>query len=228
MNYSIDSNILIALINPKDRLHKRAISIMKNGRNDYIILCSTVLSESQNLFRNRINQIIVEIIQFLPNFQNKKMSQMEYQEQLIISFKKIKSSNPGISNFLDLVYNEILKFLKDNDSHMLPAFLSQLAINYSQSLYKKLDDMHSNDGKIILLNHNHLKAVKEATIGTYFKDPNDERIFFELMTNLLDIVPINFYTGDSEFVKKINKSYPSCLVYFKLNDNSFSCCLVKD
>ncbi|MDY0386826.1 MAG: hypothetical protein RBT65_06790 [Methanolobus sp.] len=169
MNFSIDSNILIALVNPKDRLHQKSISIMNNSQNDCIVLCSTVLSESQNLFRNRINQIVVEIIQFLPNFQNKKMSQMEYQEQMIISFRKMKSKNPAISNFLDLVYIEILKFLKDNDSYMIPAFLSQLAINYSQSLYKKLDETHPNAGKVIVLDHNNLKAVKEATIGTYFK-----------------------------------------------------------
>jgi len=45
------------------------------------------------------------------------MTQMEYQEQLITSFRKIRSKNPGIANFLDLVYNEILVFLKDNDSY---------------------------------------------------------------------------------------------------------------
>jgi hypothetical protein len=227
MNFSIDSNILIAIVNPHDRLHERSIILIK-GSSDHLILCSTVLSESGNLFRNKINQIVVEIIRFLPDLQNKKISQMEYQEQLIISLRKIRSKNPGIANFLDLVYNEILVFLKDNDSYGLPSFLSQLAVKYSQSLYRKLDQINANESRIILLDQANLKPIKTATTGTYFKDPNDERIFYELMTNLPDIVPINFYTGDSEFVKKINQSYHACLEYFELSEGSFSCHLVKD
>ena len=226
MNFSIDSNILVALVNPKDRLNDKSSTLMETRRDNQLILCTSVLKESQTIFRNKINQIIVEIIQFLPNFQDKKVNQMEYQEQLILAFKKIKTSNPGTSNFLDLVYNEIIVFLENNDSLKLPSFLSQLAIRYAQTLYIKIEKMHPN-GNVIHLNHDNLEIIKKATSETYFKDPNDERIFYELMTNLPDIKPVEFLTGDKEFAKKIDESYPNCIEYFGYGENSFFCTLVK-
>ncbi|WP_292463442.1 hypothetical protein [Methanolobus sp.] len=228
MNFSIDSNILVASVNSKDRLHHKSIMIFKEREDGKFFLSSTVLTESQNLFRNRINQVVVEIIRLLPNFQNKRLNRMEYQEHLITSFRQIKSENPGISNFLDLVYDEVNDFLKDNDSFKLPSFLSELSVKHSQSLYKRIDEIYPNSGSLVVLNHKHLKAVKEVTLDTYFKDMNDERIFHELMTNLPDIAPIHFYTGDSEFVKKINKSYSRCAKLFELEDDSFICVLVKN
>jgi hypothetical protein len=122
-----------------------------------------------------------------------------------------------------LVYDEITIFLKDNGLEMLPSFLSQLSLKYSQQLYRKIENAHPGTINIIQIEHNNLKSIKEKTSGTYFKDSKDERIYFELMTNLPSLVPIVFYTADKEFWKKINQSYSACTKHFGYSESSFSC-----
>ncbi|WP_370575515.1 hypothetical protein [Methanomethylovorans sp.] len=117
-------------------------------------------------------------------------------------------------------------FLNDNDVEMLPSFLSELGIRYSKQLYKKIEEFHPGNIRIIAIEHEHLKSIKERTTGTHFKDNNDERIYFELMTNLSDLVPIVFYTSDNEFRKKINRSYSACTAYYGFAESSFSCEIV--
>lgn len=225
MYFSIDSNIIIGVANTKDRLHEKSIRLMKDKQNDELIICMTALKESQNVFRNKINQIMVEIIQFLPNFQ-KKMTLMEVQEQIIIIFRNLQLEKPEASNFLELVYAEILNFLKENNSEKLPSFLSKLSIEFSSSLIYKIEQIH--DFEVIMLNRKNLEDVKKSTVGVYFKDNNDEKIFQEFMTNLVKNNPLGFYSDDKEFINNIKKSY---LIYIEIlgyRNESFSCHLLED
>ncbi|QLC50605.1 hypothetical protein HWN40_10380 [Methanolobus zinderi] len=227
MNFSIDSNIIIGLANPKDRLHKKCLILFKDRRHDELFLCSTALKESENNFKNKINQTIVKLLkEILPIFNNTKMTKFEYQDKLVQAFKKVKSSNPGISNFLDLVYDEVVDFLQENNRDALPTFLAELGERYSQSLFKRLDQHISEEISILGLDHEHLSGIKEKTTSVYFKDTNDEKIYRELMTNLPKLEPVDFYTADREFAKKINQSYMDCLKYFGYEDGSFSCILL--
>ncbi len=226
MNFSIDSNIIIGVANTKDRLHERSIRLMKDKQNDELFICSTVLKESQKVFINKLNQIIIDIIQFLPAFQ-KKMTLIELQEQLINIFIELKIKKPEASNFLDLLYSEIITFLKDNNSEKLPSFLSQLSIEFAQSLFDKIEQIHSIN-EIIVLNHDNLEDVKKSTTGVYFKDNNDERIFQELMTNIAKINSLEFFSDDVEFIKKIEKSYLNCIEILGYSKEAFSCHLLQD
>lgn len=225
MYFSIDSNIIIGVANTRDRLHEKSIRLMKDKQNDELIICMTALKESQNVFRNKINQIMVEIIQFLPNFQ-KKMTLMEAQEQIIIIFRNLESEKPEASNFLKLVYAEILDFLKENNSEKLPSFLSKLALEFSNSLIYKMEQIH--DFEVIMLNRKNLEDVKKSTVGVYFKDNNDEKIFQEFMTNLVKKNPLGFFSDDKEFIKNIKKSYLIYLDILGYKNESFSCHLLED
>jgi len=225
MYFSIDSNIIIGVANTRDRLHEKSIRLMKDKQNDELIICMTALKESQNVFRNKINQIMVEIIQFLPNFQ-KKMTLMEAQEQIIIIFRNLESEKPEASNFLKLVYAEILDFLKENNSEKLPSFLSKLALEFSNSLIYKIEQIH--DFEVIMLNRKNLEDVKKSTVGVYFKDNNDEKIFQEFMTNLVKKNPLGFFSDDKEFIKNIKKSYLIYLDILGYKNESFSCHLLED
>lgn len=225
MYFSIDSNIIIGVANTRDRLHEKSIRLMKDKQNDELIICMTALKESQNIFRNKINQIMVEIIQFLPNFQ-KKMTLMEAQEQIIIIFRNLESEKPEASNFLKLVYAEILDFLKENNSEKLPSFLSKLALEFSNSLIYKIEQIH--DFEVIMLNRKNLEDVKKSTVGVYFKDNNDEKIFQEFMTNLVKKNPLGFFSDDKEFIKNIKKSYLIYLDILGYKNESFSCHLLED
>jgi len=229
MNFSIDTNVIIGIVNDKDRLHDISLNLMRDKQNDKLLICKTALKESQTVFRTRINEIIGEIIQFLPKFfQNKKMSLLESQILLIEIFKELKIRKPQLTNFLNLVYHEVLTFLqKDHDIEKIPSFLSQLALQYSNLTLPKLDNIHSI-GDLIGLNLKTLGNVKQSTKDIYFKDTYDERIFQELLTNLNEIQPIEFFSDDIEFVKKSRMGYEKISNDLKYSKNMLSCKLLQE
>lgn len=229
MNFSIDTNVIIGIVNDKDRLHDISLNLMRDKQNDKLLICQTALKESQTVFRTRINEIMGEIIQFLPKFfQNKKMSLLESQILLIEIFKELKIRKPQLTNFLNLVYHEVLTYLqKDNDTEKIPSFLSQLALQYSNLTLPKLDNIHSI-GDFIGLNLKTLSNVKQSTKDIYFKDTYDERIFQELLTNLNEIQPIELFSDDIEFIKKSRMGFEKISNDLQYSKNMFSCKLLQE
>ena len=75
----------------------------------------------------------------LPPLLDNKKSKIEHDAYLIKSFRQLKQDNPSISDFLDLIYKDIAKFVAENDGDQLPSFLSNISYKHSQSLYRKLD-----------------------------------------------------------------------------------------
>ncbi len=69
-----------------------------------------------------------------------------------------------------------------------------------------MENIHST-GNSISLNFKTLSNVKQSTKDIYFKDTYDERIFQELMTNLAEIMPIEFFSDDTEFKEKSEIGY---------------------
>lgn len=208
MNFSIDTNVIIGIVNDKDRLHDISLNLMRDKQNKKLFICRTALKESQTVFRTRINEIMGDIIQFLPKFfQNKQMSLLESQILLIEIFKELKNRKPKFTNFLKLVYSEIWTFLQtDYDIEKIP---------------------HSIEA-IISLNFKTLSDVKQSTKEIYFKDTNDERIFQELMTNLTDVIPIEFLSDDDEFINKSKIGFEKISNDLKYSNNIFSCKLLQE
>lgn len=207
MNFSFDTNIILGIINSKDRLHETSIALMDNKRNEQLFLCHSAIKESHNVLRNKINEVMVDIIRFLPDiYQSSSISTLDSQAFLIDQFKNLKAAKPGLTNFLNLVYHEISIFLKDNEIDDLPDFLSKLSLNLSNSIIFKIEETHP-DFEILLLNHDRLNNVKRSLAEIHFKDTNDGRIFQELMTNLEDIKPIEFFLDDRDFAKKCDLGF---------------------
>ncbi len=228
MNFSIDTNVIIGIINHKDRLHEISLNLMKDKQNEKLFICTTALKESQTLFKNRINEIMVEIIQFLPEFFSEKKSFLESHIFLIEIFKELKNQKPESANFLSLVFDEIFTFIqKERDVEKIPSFLSQLALKYSNGAIPKLESIHSVE-KAINLNLKNLSNVKQLIKDIYFKNANDERIFQELMTNLNEVQPIEFFSDDNEFIKKSTIGYEKISNDLKYSKNLFSCKLLQE
>jgi len=229
MNFSIDTNVIIGIVNDKDRLHDISLNLMRDKQNQKLIICQTALKESQTVFRTRINEIMGDIIQYLPKFfQHKKMSLLESQILLIEIFKELKTQKPMFSNFLNLVYFEILTFLQtDFDIDKIPSFLSQLSLKYSNFILPKLENTHSIEA-IISLNFKTLSDVKQSTKEIYFKDTYDERIFQELMTNLSDVIPIELISDDIGFIKNSKIGFEKISNDLKYSNNIFSCKLLQE
>jgi len=143
MNFSLDTNIILGVVNTRDRLHDISIVLIKDKRNEQLILCNSAVKESHNVLRNKINEVMVEIIGlFRDIYQNPNTGSIDSQALIIERFKKIKAAKPGLANFLDLAFHEISLFLKEKDIENLPSFLSQLSINFSGSIIRKIDEIH--------------------------------------------------------------------------------------
>lgn len=208
MNFSLDTNIVIGLINRKDRLHKTSIDLVKEKQNDRLFICSGVLSESRTLLRNKINEIMTEIIQYLPGFlETVKLGSVDLHSLILEIFKKIRDAKPGLENFLDMVHSKIMNFLDDNPIEKFPSFLSELSMKYSRlSIQREIEEIHPIS-KIISLNKTTYGDTRKSIAEVKFKDPNDESIFLEIITNLNEIKPIELFSNDEEFKKKCDKCY---------------------
>ena len=228
MNFSLDTNIILGIVNTRDRIHVASIALMKDKRKEQLFLCNSALKESHNVLRNKINEVMVEIIGFFRDiYQDANIDSIESQARIIELFKKIKINKPGITNFLDLVFHEIMLFLKEHNAEDLPSFLSQLSINLSAAIVFKIEELHP-DFEIISLDLDHLGDIKKSLAEIHFKDTNDERIFQELMTNLKDIKPIEFFLDDLDFAKKCMKGFGKIANDMGFENEAFSSKLLRD
>jgi len=223
MNFSIDTNIILGIANNGDRIHEMSMALIKDKRNEQLFLCKSAIKESHNVFRNRINEVVVEIFKFFPDIYHKpSLSSLDSQAIIIENFKKMKREKPGISNFLNLVFHEISLFLKYNDMEGLPTFLSELSLNLSRSILLKIDEIHQNF-EIIKLKSENLSGVKKSLAEIHFKDSYDERIFLELMTNLYEVKPIEFFLDDREFARNCKTGFSNISSNLGFEMNAFSC-----
>lgn len=227
MNFSLDTNIILGIANKGDRIHKMSVALAKDKRDEQLFLCKSAIKESHNVLRNRINEVVVEIFKFFPDIYHKPaLNSLDSQAIIIENFKKMKREKPGISNFLNLVFHELSLFLKDNDMEGLPTFLSELSLNLSRSILLKIGEIHQNF-EIITLKSENLSGIKKSLAEIHFKDSYDERIFLELMTNLYEIKPIEFFLGDKEFARNCKKGFSNIARDMGFEMNAFSCKLLK-
>src|SRR5574341_1195653 len=209
MNFSLDTNIIIGVVNTKDRIHEISIKLMREKQNEQLFLCISALKESTTVLRTNISNVFSKIFQLLPNLSEiSKLALKDLHLLLINTFKQITDKKPEWDNFLKLVYDEINDFLKNNSIDKLPFLFSQLSIKYSRSAIQvKIDEIHYISD-IIVLDSDNISGVKKGLVDVDFKDNiNDEHIFTELMTNLFKIKPIAFFSNDKDFAEKSTIGY---------------------
>ncbi len=223
MNFSLDTNIIIGAINTKDRLHEISMNLMREKQNEQLILCLSALKESTTVLRGKITDIFIEIFRLLPDIsQISKLNLYDLHLLIFNIFKQIKGEKPILENFLKLVYEEVINFLKNNSIDKLPTLLSQLSIRYSRiAIEKRIEEIHPIS-KIITLDSDNLSSVRRALVDIQFKDNNDEGIFTELMTNLNEVKPIEFCSNDKEFAEKSILDYAEVAKIFIFNNQDFS------
>lgn len=227
MNFSLDTNIILGVVNPKDRLHEISTSLMKKRQTEQLYICVSALKESTTVLRTKINDVFVEFFRRIPDLSQISKLQLYDLHSLILDiFKQIKDEKPGLENFLKLVYQEIIDFLEKNPISKLPAHLSEFSIKYSRSaIQEMIEEIHSISGFISLDADNH-NGVKKALSGIHFRNNNDEEIFTELMTNLNLVKPIEFFSNDEEFAKKSRLGYTEIARIFMFDNKAFSFVLI--
>ncbi len=75
MNFSVDTNIIIGVVNTKDRLHEISINLMEQKKNEQLFLCISALKESTTVLRTKITDVFVEIFQLIPDLS--KISELD-------------------------------------------------------------------------------------------------------------------------------------------------------
>jgi len=121
MNFSLDTNIILGIVNTRDRLHEVSIALMRDKRKEPLILCNSAIKESHNVLRNKINEIMVEIIGFFRDiYQNPNIGSIDSQALIIEKFKKIDEIHPDF----DIIY---------------------LDLNHLSNVKKSLADIHFKD-----------------------------------------------------------------------------------
>ncbi len=225
MNFSIDTNIIFGIINPDDRIHNKSVELFKNKQGERLFICHTAIKEAKTSLRNKINEIVVDIITCFKDIYKSDLSPIELQSLIIKEIKKIMIRKPRLKNFLEWVYKEISDFLMTHDKENLASYLSELSIRLSRSIELILKRIRP-DYQEIYLNLASLEDVKKAAAGVYFRNSSDERIFYELMTNLNEILPIEFYLDDGEFLKKCEAGYLKLANDLSFDEMAFSCKLI--
>ncbi len=223
---SMDTNLVIGLINELDRLHEKTLSLIKDKSN--WVLPSTVIKETKDTLRKKINIVYSHIIREVKEIL-RITNYLEMKEELIILFKKLSREKPNLRNFLEKVYRELDDYLTNyGASPDTLLFLSELAENMSRIVeasirihipYKVMEIKLSSSKERRFL------GVVEETFeksNLKFKDTGDKNIFLEIMLNIEKYNPLIFYTDDEEFSKKGKRAYSLLVKNSLLSDNLFT------
>lgn len=205
--YSLDTNLVIPLINPHDHNRKLVLKALKKEKNEGVI-CSSVIEETKIvLHKKSLNAIekCLKKIRKIRDFEN----DFDRNAFLIETLKELSESNKELRDFYKLIFNKINEYLKENSVEKLPRFLSEFVEQLTRIIIPILKD---NKFQIIAFDYtdinmfNNFVKISKTLNDIKFKDKHDKWIFYELaiIANIEFI--INCYTHDYEFSKKASKS----------------------
>jgi len=223
---SMDTNLVIGLVNEVDRLHEKAVSLVREKSN--WILPSTVIRETKETFRKKINMVYERIIKDVREILMIE-NDIERIEKLITLFKRMSAEDPGLKNFYELVWKRLNGYLSRYGAGPgALLFLSELAENMSRIVEPHLmthinyeimsaDILSSEKTDFLRLVEETLKVSKVR-----FKDTNDKDIFLEIMMNIDRYNPLTFYTDDGEFSRKSKRAYSALVKRGIANEGLFN------
>lgn len=208
-HFSLDTNLIIALVNDKDRLHSPSMKIIQKESYD-CVLCISAIKESKKIAREKIARAVANSLEIIVDIQRIK-NKDKIEKQLRYSFAKLTQKDPGLANFYTFLLEKIIEYIKTVGIRFLPRYLSNLSDNMVRTFEIELGKILKYD--YIGINFNDKKEVtlfsdvKECIASVRFKDAMDYVIFCELVMNLSKKNLIDFYTDDKEFSKKGRKAY---------------------
>lgn len=207
--FSLDTNLILALINDKDRLNSISINIIETEKKK-CALCKSVIKEARKIAREKISRAVANSFEAIVKIRDIE-DPIKRDTELLKRFNTLMGKDPQLKNFYRLLYNKITVYIKKVGIKTLPRYLSNLSEHIARTLEPQLMNIvdyshlvidYSNSSMVKLLTD-----VKTATASVRFKDPMDYEIFCELATNISKNFNADFYTDDGEFSKKGKKAY---------------------
>ncbi len=122
----LDTNILIAYINPKDKLHNRAISLISRYQESEIVISQLVVLELYSVYSRIMNLSDIEL-EALVNYTIKKCK----VKIATINWDELYSQSPSYANRLKLKTLDLL--------HVMAAYLvgAKILISFDKDINNK-------------------------------------------------------------------------------------------
>ncbi len=108
-----DTNLVIALINPHDRLHSTARELAdKEG----VFLLNNVVMEARNTFLRKFNSAMLEVYKIL-NMARKAEDELQFQGIVVEGFQDLIKKRPEYKSFYKYIHTEITNIGITMESH---------------------------------------------------------------------------------------------------------------
>lgn len=191
-----DTNLVIALLNPHDRLHPTAVELAEK---EPFIISQTVQAEARLTFLRKFNTAVIEVYKIL-NRARRADSEMELQKMLIDGFKELIQRRPELKAFYEYIYELIQEYgIRIDNIGKLPKMLNEHAIRKAANIQLP------RASKIVDIDDSLYQRVSREVRKVNFKDLVDFQIFCE-SCSLKTSENIVITTSDREFYKKGKKA----------------------
>ena len=194
----IDSQLLIALFNPKDAFHEKAKEIIA----DNVIFLESVRKEAKMTFLRKYNYACIKIYHLIDAI---RLGNFKTEEEILkfaeMKLREIISSEPKLENFYRFVFDLIKDKLVDRDKLInIPSFLD----DYATKIAAKMNRLGEKQ-IIIKIDEDKLKLREEIyrIIKNIKFRLRDMEIFCDAVAYTLDTgEECEFCTGDEKFYKR--------------------------
>ncbi len=209
MTFSVDTNIVIGVINPKDRLHTRAVSLVntESGKRPLVPLI-TVVNETKSTFARKYIKAASLIFAALRKSKKESLRDDEYGRKTVESVNHLIEIYPEIKGFIKLIYDEQIKeSLPQRDLESAFKNVSSKGLEYLSAIEDTLKkEANNNTEYLVSTDTEYLttqKQIQDMVKGIYYKDENDRLIFLEAVTySQITDKDLDHYTDDNECIKQ--------------------------
>jgi len=202
--FSIDTNIVLGIVNPEDRLHSSSLNLLKTHDREKLIIFNSVIKESRETFLRKYTETFGYTLSVVIEIKNKSKDHISFKTNLIKIFKKLEKERPKLTGFLRLVRHYVVE-----SSHLsipeivdyLNTYGTFLAKNMKNILREKRPDIifYRPSPEFWTQRENlegHIKSVGDIK----FRDRNDEEIFKDVVSYVLsEKKALTFFTNDGRF-----------------------------
>lgn len=214
--YSVDTNLVIGLLNPEDRLNKASMSFIRHKGTGELLLLKAVIDETKSTFLKNYGEALATI-QHLSK-------EGDFKEKIV----NLISLEHRLTNF----YRLILKQLNENYSEIEFMKLRSDAVeainSFASQLETKIGRFKMNF-PISLKQNEKQKELLSNCNNLAFSDSKDKEIFIELAYGHLseELRNLNeFYSNDKAFISQSRRAAKQCKIekicFFALKQNSES------
>jgi len=209
MTFSVDTNIVIGVINPKDNLHKRAASLVNaESKKRPLVPLITVITETKSTFGRKYNKAAGLIFAAINKARRETVRDDDYAKKTVDAMDHLVKTNPDIDGFIKLIYYEQIKEnLPQKDMETAFKKVSAKGREYMADVEAALRrEANNNTEYAAAADKRYLDTQKEAQNiikGIYYKDETDRLIFLEAVTyaHVTDRA-LEHYTNDNECINQ--------------------------